>query len=57
MMNKEAGRVMAELHSIMGRIWILWKGIAIASHLVYVSCQLGNHKRKNIRLFVSITGD
>jgi hypothetical protein len=43
-----------QLHDIIGRIWILWKDIAIGSHLVVDRCQPGSHKRKNIRLFVGI---
>ncbi|MDR2628493.1 MAG: hypothetical protein LBC30_00635 [Puniceicoccales bacterium] len=46
-----------QLHDIIGMIWVIWKGIAIGSHLVVDHCQPGNHKRKNIRLFVGIGGN
>jgi hypothetical protein len=46
-----------QLHDIIGRIWVIWKGIAIGSHLVVNHCQPGNRSRRNIRLFISIRGN
>jgi hypothetical protein len=45
--------IIGELHNVIWRVWNVWKDIAIASHLVIVH----RHKRRNIRLSVSIVAD
>ncbi|MDR2778847.1 MAG: hypothetical protein LBB16_00980 [Puniceicoccales bacterium] len=46
-----------ELHNVMERVWDIWKEIAVDIHLVCVSHQSRNQKRKNMRLVVSIMAD